>query len=172
MSVFLITITVLRIIHIVAGVCWIGGNIIQAAFLEPTARATAPEGGRFMEHLMFRGRFATFMSVSAILTIIAGTLLYWYRSGGQIAAWMTSGTGMAFTIGSVFGLVAAGIGFFVMAPTARQLGEIGHSIQGAPTAGQLAAMGQLRARMSQAGRVEVIVGVLSLLLMAGARYIV
>lgn len=172
MSVYLISITLLRIVHIVAGVCWVGGNIIQAAFLEPTARATAPESGRFMEYLMFRRRFGMFMSVSAILTIVAGALLYWYRSGGQIGVWMMTGSGLTFTIGSVFGLVAAAIGFLVMMPTARQLGQIGQTIQGAPTAGQMAEMNQLRARMSQAGRIEVIIGVLALALMAAARYIV
>lgn len=172
MSVYLVYITVLRIIHIVAGVCWIGGNIIQAGFLEPTAHATAPESGRFMDYLMFRRRFGMFMSVSALLTIVAGALLYWYRSGGQIGTWMMTGSGMAFTVGSVLGLAAAAVGFFVMAPTAGQMGKIGHSIQGAPTAVQLAELDQLRSRMSQAGRIEVVAGVLSLLLMASARYIV
>ena len=32
----------LRIVHIFAGVFWVGGMVLFFAFLEPTAKATAP----------------------------------------------------------------------------------------------------------------------------------
>jgi uncharacterized membrane protein len=50
----------LRLIHILAGVFWVGAIFLIAGFLLPTARAMGREGGRFMQHLMLQRRLPVF----------------------------------------------------------------------------------------------------------------
>jgi uncharacterized membrane protein len=48
----------LRLIHIVAGVGWVGGAVINSLFVEPSARATAPASGKFMQYFMANAALA------------------------------------------------------------------------------------------------------------------
>ena len=42
---------VLRIVHILAGVFWVGAVFTTILFLQPTARDVGPAAGPFMAHL-------------------------------------------------------------------------------------------------------------------------
>ena len=37
-----------RLLHIFAGVLWVGGVVLIALFVQPTVRAIGPAGGQFM----------------------------------------------------------------------------------------------------------------------------
>ncbi len=50
----------LRLIHILAGIFWVGAILLIAGFLLPTSRATGREGARFMQHLMLKRRLPAF----------------------------------------------------------------------------------------------------------------
>src|SRR5512133_1784190 len=66
----------LRIIHIVGGVFWVGGTLIMTFFIGPTIGATAEAGQKFVAHLMNNLKFSNRMSAAAGLTILAGAILY------------------------------------------------------------------------------------------------
>src|SRR3990172_8783423 len=96
----------LRIVHIVAGVFWVGGVLIMTFFIGPTIGATAEAGQRFVGHLMNNLKFSNRMSIAAGLTILAGFILYWIDSASfSSAAWMNSGPGRGFGIGAAFALI-------------------------------------------------------------------
>ena len=42
--------TVLRLIHIFAGVFWAGANLMMAGFFNPSVKVTAPDSSKFIEH--------------------------------------------------------------------------------------------------------------------------
>lgn len=173
MNVFLIYLIVLRIIHIVAGVCWVGGAIVYTLFLEPTAKATAPGSGQFMQYFMVRRRYPVFMAVSSLLTVLAGGLLYWHSSGGFNLNWITSGPGSVYTTGSVVAIVVYFIGLFMLKPRADRLGRLGHEIGtngGAPTPAQAVELQKLSHEMSLLGRVDLALLAIALLAMSTARY--
>ncbi|MGZ9166631.1 MAG: hypothetical protein ACXW4U_15780, partial [Anaerolineales bacterium] len=67
----------LRIVHIVGGVFWVGGTFMMAFFIAPTVGATAEAGQKFIGHLMGDLKFSNRMSAVAGLTILAGLILYW-----------------------------------------------------------------------------------------------
>jgi uncharacterized membrane protein len=89
----------LRIVHIGSAMIWFGGAIIGGVFLSPTADALGKAGAPFMDHLMKRRRMGVFFPIVAALTILSGAGLYWRASGGLQTAWITSPSGLAFTIG-------------------------------------------------------------------------
>jgi len=163
---------VLRIAHIFGGVMWVGGAVMFFFFLEPTAKATAPESQKYMGYLMSRGRFIKFMTVVSMTTILAGALLYWRTSGFRIE-WITSGPGLGFTIGATAGITVFVLGNLLIGPTAEHLAGLAQQIQAAgvpPSAEQAAELGRLEARLSKLGRIDILLLGTALLTMATARY--
>ncbi len=113
------------------------------------------------------------MAVSSVLTILAGSLLYWHTSGGLNFNWITSGPGLILSLGAVLGLIALSLGLFIIAPTAKRLMALGQTIQatgGPPLPEQMSQLHFLEARLSQVGKSEFVLMLGSLLTMAMARY--
>lgn len=173
MNVLLIYLIVLRIVHFVGGTCWLGGAIIFHLFLEPTAKATAPDSRQFMQYFIVRRHYSMFMGISSLLTILSGALLLWHSSSGLDANWITSGPGMVLTFGSMLGIIALGVGFFIIAPTAQRLMGLAQAIQaagGPPLPEQVSEIHHLETKMSKVGWTEFAMMLVSLLTMAVARY--
>ncbi len=163
----------LRLVHIVAGAFWAGAAVAYFLYFEPTAKGLGPARSKFMQDLVGRHRYPMFMNMSSMLTILAGLGLYWVTSGGLSLVWVTSGPGLGFTLGSLAALAAFGIGFFGIRPRAERIGALGAAIGaagGPPTPEQGAEMGRLDAEIHGYERWDVSLLVLSLALMATARY--
>lgn len=163
----------LRIVHILAGVGWVGGAVIHTVFLEPSAKATSPDSRRFMQYLMGRGRYSVFMTVTSGLTVLAGGLLFWNSSGGFQWTWIRSGPGAMLTIGSIVGIAVLFLGLLMIKPRAERLGALGQAIgaKGEPPAPeQLAEMRRLDRELSRIGRVDFALLIVALFTMATARY--
>ena len=73
---------VLRLLHIISGVVWVGAGLIMFFFIGPTLGATAEAGQKFAQHLMTKTRFTAVITTSAILTVLAGFGMYWIDSDG------------------------------------------------------------------------------------------
>jgi len=171
MSIYLILF--LRILHIVAGVLWVGGAAMNFLFIGPSAKATAPESGKFMQYLMGRRNLSAFMGVTSALTVLAGGLLYWRISGGFQWQWVTSGPGVVFTIGSVAGIVVYFGGLFLIKPRGERLMALGQQVGaagGVPSPAQVAELQKIDKEMSFIERVDFVLLIVALLAMATARY--
>lgn len=164
----------LRIIHIFAGVFWVGSVALVVFFVQPTAAALGPDAQKFMQHLIFRRRLTDIILGAAVLNIIAGLLLYWHVSGGLQVAWITSGAGIGFTVGALAALGAFSVGAFVSRPAILRSGAMGAQIQAAgqpPSPEQLAELNQLQMKGATAGRWTLVLVAIALLFMATARYL-
>jgi len=162
---------VLRIIHIFGGTIWVGAAFFNALFIEPTARAAGAEGGRFMEHLVTKTAFVKYMTAASLLTVFSGIVLYWLDSSFRLS-WITSREGLIFTVGAVAGLGAYVTGQFVIAPTAARIGALGQEMAtagGPPTTLQVNQMSTLQVRAMRSGILELLLMVVSVAGMAGAR---
>ena len=168
------TIAVLRVLHIVGGVFWVGVAIFIAAFLGPALRAAGPAGGPVMAQLTQVRRLPLWMMLAMSVTVIAGFLLYWAnaRTGGS--AWLGSGPGRTFGLGGVLALAGAVVGMAVTAPTGRRLGTIGAAVASAgrpPTPEELATLQALQRRLATAATTVAVLVSLATVAMAVARYV-
>jgi len=164
---------VLRFVHVVASVCWAGGGFIFFLFVEPTAKALAPTGMQFVDHMVTKRRFSIFMVISSTLTVLSGALLLWNYVSGQWLGFVNTGPGLGFTLGSVVGVVVYLIGMFGVNPRAIKMSKIGKEIEtagGPPTLTQAAELMKLDKEMSVLGLADFVLVALSLILMATARY--
>lgn len=161
----------LRIVHIIAGVFWVGGTLMMTFFIAPTIGATAEAGQKFIGHLMGNLRFSQRMSAAAGLTILAGFLLYWNDSSGFTSSWMRSGAGIGFGIGAGFALVGFVFGVLI-GRTTKAMAQLGAQFQGKPTDGQMAQMRTLLKKQSFYSMTASVTLVLALVFMSIARYFV
>ena len=163
---------VLRFIHIITSFSWAGGGFIFFLFVEPTAKALAPAGMHFVQHMVKKGRFSIFMVVSSTLTILSGALLILYRASGHWLDYVKTGPGLGFTLGSIVGITVYFVGLLGVNPRAVRLSVLGQEIQtegGPPTPAQGAELHKLDKEMSALSKVDFLLVAASLALMASAR---
>jgi hypothetical protein len=161
----------LRLVHIFSGTLWVGAALFITLFLEPTVRAAGAEGGRFMDRLITQTALVKYMISASLLTVLSGVILYGLNSGFGLD-WIATREGVIFSLGSLSGLVAYATGQFVIAPTAQRIGALGHELAmagGPPSPVQLGEMSALQGRALRFGRLEVVLMVISVAGMAGAR---
>lgn len=168
-------IILLRIIHVLLGVFWVGAVVFTAIFLIPTVRALGPAGGPVMQQIGEVRKLPAFIAVAAVFTVLSGFGLYWQASGGFTnRTWLGSGTGMTFGIGAVFAIIALVLGLAVITPTAKRASALGAAMASAgrpPSPEQLTEMGRLQARLAKLGSLGAVLLVLTTTAMAIARYI-
>lgn len=163
-----------RIIHVGSAMIWFGGAIVSSFFLQPTVEALGVAGQPFMEHLMNRRKLGIMFPIVAALTVLSGAVLYWRDSGGLQLTWITSPTGLAFTVGGLAAIIAfVGGGILIGPGIAEQTavrGELAAG-DGVPTAAQRQRLERAEGRLKLAGRVDLPLLILAGLTMAVARYL-
>jgi hypothetical protein len=165
---------VLRVVHILAGVFWVGAAFTTILFLQSTAREVGPAAAPFMAHLAGKKRLVDWVLRAAGLTILAGLLMYWRVSDGLDADWIGSAPGLSLTIGALCGIAAFSLGLSIVRPTIQESLSIGREVAaggGTPTPEQGARMQALQTRSKAVGQVIVPLLVVAVTGMAAARYL-
>jgi hypothetical protein len=164
---------ILRIIHIFAGVFWVGVAFFNIGFLQPAVRATGAEGQAVMRHLAQRTNFLLATYSAATLTMLSGVLMYWrFAAVAPGAVW--SRYGIALGIGGIAGIIAWAFVIVVVRGIFNQMGALGAAIRsqgGPPTPEQAAQLQALGARLSQLGLWGLVFLTVALLGMSVASYI-
>lgn len=158
-----------RFLHIIAGIVWAGGAILMNLVVGPAIGATGDTGRQFAGHLMTKTRFTGMMMGSGVATVLAGTYLYGVDSNWFSSGWMMSGQGIGFGIGAAAGIVALVFGFMI-GNTNGALAALGAQIQGKPTDEQMAEMARLRKRQVFVTSANTIFIIISIAMMASARF--
>ena len=163
-----------RIVHVGGAMLWFGGAIIGAFFLQPTAAVLGTSAQPFMEHLMRRRRMGVYFPIVASLTILAGAILYWRDSGGLQAAWISSGPGLAFTIGGLAAVSTFVGGMLLIGPAISAQGAVQAELargEGMPTEAQRERLAAAERRLRLANRIDLPLLVTAALTMAVGRYL-
>ena len=159
----------LRIIHIVAGVFWVGGALVMAFFVGPAMGATGEAGQRFVGHLMNNLKFSNWMAAAAGLSILAGAILFALdaRAG---EAWLRSNFATGLSIGGGFALVGFVVGILIGRNT-KAMAQFGARIQGQPSPDQLSQMQAFQKRQVTYSYINVAALILAVIFMSIARYL-
>jgi len=127
----------------------------------------------FIHHMVEKRGYSTFMGITSVLTVVSGALLFWESASGNWLAWMGTGPGMVFTLGSILGLIVFSMGMFMVKPRAERAVALTGEIQagaGVPGVAQGEELARIGRELSSLGRVEFVLISLSLAAMAAARY--
>ena len=165
---------ILRIIHIFAGVFWLGTSFFNIGFLQPAVRATGGEGQKVMQHLTQHTRMTAAIYTAATLNVLSGLVMYGIRSGFRLS-FVASGYGLFLTIGGIAGLSAWIVVMVVVRRIFSRMQAIGQAIQaqgGPPTSEQAGEMQALGARLAKVGQYGVALMAVALFGMAVAQYVI
>jgi uncharacterized membrane protein len=165
---------ILRVVHILAGVFWVGSAIFVFVYLQPSVKELGPTGQQFMAHLVEKKRIPVVILAAGAVTILAGILLYWRASNGFDLDWISSATGVAFTVGGVAAILAFVFGLILVKPAMGRMGSIGQAIAmsgGPPTDAQVSEMQKLGARLALIGQINLLLLVVAVVAMAIARFL-
>ena len=157
---------VLRFLHVFGGAMWVGMMAFQIFFLAPSLAEAGPAAGQVMAGLMKR-RIPVIMPVIALIVILSGMMLLQRLSGGNMKALMAQPVGQAFAAGGAIAILAFLIGVVVMRPLmmrSMRLMQAGNPAN-APEAQRL------QARASTLGKLVTYMLLVTLTLMAVARYL-
>lgn len=163
-------ILILRLLHIIGGVVWVGGALAMNFFVAPTMRATGDAGKQFAGHLMGKTRFSALMMHAGLTTIIAGFWLYGIDSNWFTSDWQSSGPGIGFGVGAVFALIGMVTGI-MNGNNNKAMGRLGAEIQGKPTPEQAAKLGAIQKQQGWVVPANTYSLILAVILMAIARYL-
>lgn len=165
---------VLRLVHVLGGVFWVGAALFNFVFLMPAMQAAGPAAGPFMASLKQR-RFFLIMPTVAVLTILSGARLMQLTSGNFSAAYFESGRGVTFGLAAIAAILAFTLGITVALPSQKRMAVLGAEVAAAgddaARAAPRAEMAKLQARMGVLGKIVTALLVLSAAGMAIARYI-
>jgi hypothetical protein len=163
----------MRLVHILLGVFWVGSVIFNVVFLVPAFVDAGPEGAKVSAGLM-RRRFFDVLPVVAGLTVLSGIWLYWRASLGFQPAYMRSSVGMTYGIGALAAIVALGLGVAILRPAmlkAAALTQQAASAAPAERDAQLAKAQALRLRGIQVNKIVAALLVVAVVAMAVGRYV-
>lgn len=160
---------VLRTLHILPGVLWVGGALIMAWVVEPQLRAAGPAvQGPAMRAIGKQLSLA--LTAAAGVAILMGFVLVARTPGHGFGDLFTTSWGWAIGLGLVVAVVSAGIGSMA-GGALRRMDAVGAQISGQPTPAQAAEVAGLQARLRTNGRIGSILGVIAVVLMVSARYV-
>jgi uncharacterized membrane protein len=163
---------VLRVIHIGAGIIWVGSSLFLHFFIEPTVHALGPQGGPFMRHLMEKRKMPVVISISGVLTVVAGVWLYWRDTSGFDPDLVTSSIGLGFLVGGIAAILAFVLGVGVVRPLAVRMGTLGETMaSGQPTQQQVQEMGAIQGKLRRISTINLVLLAIAVIAMASARYL-
>lgn len=164
---------VLRLVHIIFGIIWVGSGVFAAFFLIPALAANRQLMPAVMEGLQKR-RVFIIVPTAGLLTILAGVRLLWIDSAGFAESYMQTGPGRTFSIGGTAAIIALLLQVFVSRPAGAKLGAIAAQLAASPPAPERDSLNaqaeRLRRRNAMATLATVLFGLLAASAMAVARY--
>jgi len=165
---------VLRIIHVLGAIFWVGSGIFTFFFLQPAMASAGPAAGAVIAGLQKRKIF-TVLPIVAVLTILSGARLMWISSGGFAAAYFASGAGRMFAFGAAAGIVAFLIGVTTVRPAGNRMAATAAALATATDNAQRAQLSATldatRKRMQTFGLLVTWLIIIAALAMAIARYV-
>jgi uncharacterized membrane protein len=160
----------LRLLHIIFGSYWVGAAIFFALILEPRTRALASDVRRPVMAAVGRAMGPS-LTVSAVISILAGLALVLRLRWGDLGGLFESGWGWAILAGflaSLAALVFNGLSGMSMA----RLGRLEAALQGRRPMGEAAVrLEALRRRMRSTAQGAAALLVVTVAAMAVARFV-
>ena len=162
---------VLRLIHVVGGIVWVGSTAFSFFWLLPAIVQSGPSGGQVMVNLQKR-HFMTILPITAILTILSGARLMQIVSNGFSANYFHTSMGRGFAISALLAIVGFIIGLSVVRPATVKAAKLQQTAASDQTSKELiqGEIRKLQARAAMAGKLVIVLLLLAAAGMSISRY--
>jgi len=163
---------ILRLVHILGGIFWVGSGLFNAFFLLPVLRESGPAAANVMMGLQ-RRKMLVWIPVAAILTMLAGLRLMMIASNNFSRAYFATPSGKGYAVAGIMAIVAFLVGMIVARPGAAKMSElssiaVSDEINRDRIKAEIAA---LQKRVAMSSTTSTLLLILSAIGMAVARYL-
>jgi hypothetical protein len=162
----------LRVVHILSGVFWLGAALMNAFFLMPAVGTLGPAGGAVMIALRDRGLMNWFLA-SAVLTLLSGVRLFFVLAGGAPGMFVASPMGRTFAVAGVAAVLAFAAAMLLGRPSMVKVAMLSQVLGKTPEAERGALQAEIARHRKRAGvgtAINIVLLVSSAVGMAVARY--
>ena len=166
---------VFRLLHIVAGVLWVGAAFLFVGFIGPSAAEVGPSAGPLLHAVVKKRKVAKVITGLSIVTVVAGWVM-WFRNldqFGSLGDWLGTNFGLVLTIGGVLATVAAVEGSLGVGRNVERLVDLSDEIAasgGPPSPEQQSQIQRVGAEIEKFGKIDLVLLLLAVAAMATARY--
>jgi uncharacterized membrane protein len=163
---------VLRLVHILGGIFWVGAGLFTTFFLAPALKAAGPAAAGAVMGNMQKRRLFQVMPIVALLTILSGARLMWIVSAGN-PHWFTHRVGHTYAVSGTLAILALLLGVIVVRPAMARAGTLSQSMASDGASKDLIAaeMAKVQKRAMLSSSVATVFIVLAAAGMAIARYL-
>lgn len=166
----------LRLVHILAGIFWLGATLTLAGFLLPALAGSRAGVAPTWQAVMQRQRLQLWINISMTLAILAGFALYGIDSAMSNGAFARSIAGKTFGLGALAAIAAVGVMGAMSQPAGRKLAALADRLEegqqtGNTPADLATAASALQDRVSRGLTIASVLLLLSAATMAIARYL-
>lgn len=164
---------VLRFIHIVLGVLWVGSVFAVTIVLVPGMKELGVPLDPVMRTLAHK-KFSQMMMAFGGLTVLAGLAMMAVLSHGHGAAFFGSHFGRTISLGGLCAILALALGGSIVRPAMDKAGKLQADLKNNPPKGddpRMAEVARLQARIVAAGKVVFALLLVAVTCMAIARYV-
>ncbi len=145
--------SLLRFLHILSAIFWVGTTLFMVFFLDPAIRAAGPDGGKVMQKLIGGSRFSLVIPASGLVVVLTGLFMYGPATANSVAIML--GQRLPLTLGSIAGIASAVVGTMFQGQGSAGLKALGAEMaaqSGPPTPAQLSEMKTLQTRIRVGGK--------------------
>jgi hypothetical protein len=165
---------ILRLIHVLSAIVWVGTLVFTSFYLLPALRAAGPAAGPVMAGLQKRG-FILLLPVTGVLTVLSGAMVIWMASGGNMSAYAQTSAGRTFTMAGGLAIIAFLLGITLSRPVGTRLLKLGAELaatpEGSPRAELQSQIAELQRRLAVSTMVVTVLALIAASGMAIARYL-
>jgi uncharacterized membrane protein len=111
----------LRIVHVLSSITWMGFGAFTVFILAPAMRSAAVDGSRAWGRILNSSAYPLVMAATPILAMLSGLWLYWEVSDGFYDEYMGSTSGIILSTGVLAGIAAVGHGAGTLGRTTGKL---------------------------------------------------
>ncbi len=165
----------LRLLHIVSGVLWVGSAFLFVGFIGPSAAEVGPSAGPLLHAAVKKRKVAKVITALGAITVLAGWIM-WFRDMNQVGSlgdWLGSDFGLVLTIGAVLATIAFFEGAIGVGRNVERMVDLGDEVAasgGPPSAEQQRQLGRIGAELERWGKIDLVLLLLAVAAMATARY--
>jgi hypothetical protein len=167
-------IIVLRLVHVLGGIFWLGSGLFTTFFLMPAFKRAGPAAGPVLGALQ-QQRLFTVLPIVAVLTILSGLRLMWIMSAGFSAVYFASGTGRILAVSGALAIVGFLASLVIARPAMVRAGQLAGSIGTMAAGAERDAAAARIAALQRRGAIASVIAVTTVVLagagMAIARYV-
>ncbi len=162
-------VVIIRLLHILPGVVWLGGALFATLIMEPQLRAQEPAVAA-PEMAAVGKMMGPVFSILGLITILSGFALITRTPGHGYDQLFSDGWGWMIGIGIISTFIGFALGHGSMFAGIK-ISKIAAGIQGRPTPEQMAEIGQLSARIRLLSRSATVMAFIAVGVMASARWV-